>query len=438
MNYQPGYEASGSEEVCRIAQDLIRIDTTNHGEGNAVGEAKASEYVATLLQEVGLEPQIFEAAPGRTNVIARWCGEDPELPALLVHAHLDVVPADPTKWTVDPFGGVIKDGMLWGRGAVDMKDMAAMMLAAVRDLVRQGVRPKRDIVLAFFADEEDNSSQGSLYMIENHPEVFANVDAAISEVGGYSVEVNGRQVFLIQTGEKGILWLRLHASGATSHGSQVNDDNAIMALADAVGRIGREPWPIELTATTEALLQRLREIGGFSEDVDPREVTAATGSCAAFVTPGLFTVANVTQFNAGYMANIVPGEASAFIDVRILPGQRDDVLARIRELAGPDIEIEIYHDVAGTETTFEGPLVDAMADSLKRFCPEADVAPYLIPGGTDNAFLAEIGIRGYGFSPLLLPPDFNFPAMFHGHDERVPLTAMVFGQAVLSDLLTNY
>ncbi|MBU8828909.1 M20/M25/M40 family metallo-hydrolase [Mycolicibacterium goodii] len=435
---QPATKATGTEEVIHIAQRLIQIDTTNYCEGRAVGEAVASEYVAELLREVGLEPQIYEAAPNRTNVVARWKGTDPDLPALLIHAHLDVVPADPEKWTVDPFAGVIKDGMLWGRGAVDMKDMVAMILASVRDMIRRGERPKRDIVLAFFADEEDNSSVGSVWMIKNHPEVFAGVDAAISEVGGFSVEVSGRQVFLIQTGEKGILWLKLHASGPTGHASRISKDNAILEVAEAVSRIGREPWPVSLTATTEALIERLREIGDFPSATDPATIAEATGSCASFVSPGLLTVANVTMINGGYMANVIPGDASAFVDVRVLPGQRDQVLDRIRELAGPNVRIEIYHDVEGTETTFDGPLVEAMANALHTHCPDADVAPYLLAAGTDNAFLAEIGIRGYGFCPLLLPPDFDFPAMFHGHDERVPLDSLVFGQAVLTELLQTY
>ncbi|MHC3001355.1 hypothetical protein OK17_03500 [Gordonia sp. GN26] len=421
-----------------MAQALIRIDTTNYCEGKSAGEDVAAEYVSQLLREVGLEPTTYEAAPGRANVIARWKGKDSSLPALMVHAHLDVVPADASQWSVDPFGGVIKDGMLWGRGAVDMKDMVAMILASVRDMIRRGEQPNRDIVLAFFADEEDNSSQGSLYMIENHPEVFEGVDTAISEVGGFSVEVNGRKVFLIQTGEKGILWLKLRATGTTGHASRITKDNAIMDVAEAVCRIGREPWQVSLTATTEALIERLRDIGGFSADTDPTEIAEATGSCASFVQPGLLTVANVTMINGGYMANVIPGDASAFIDVRVLPGQRDEVLGRIRELAGPDVEIEIYHDVEGTESAFDGPLVDAMASAIQTHCPDADVAPYLLAAGTDNAFLAGIGIRGYGFCPLLLPADFDFPSMFHGIDERVPLDSLVFGQAVLTELFQTY
>jgi len=268
--------------------------------------------------------------------------------------------------------------------------------------------------------------------------VFAGVDVAISEVGGYSVEVGDRLVFLIQTGEKGQLWLRLHASGRAGHASLLTTQNAIVELAEAIARLGREPWPVTLTSTTRGLIERLRAIGGFADDAEPIEIAQSTGTSAPGVIPGLCNVANVTMFAAGHKANVIPDEASAVVDVRVLPGQRDEVLARIREIVGPNIGVEIVHDVSGTETSFDGPLVEAMVRSLRVHCPEAEVAPYLLPAGTDNAVLASIGIRGYGFAPLLLPPDFDFPSMFHGVDERVPLDALVFGQAVLSGLIRTY
>jgi acetylornithine deacetylase/succinyl-diaminopimelate desuccinylase-like protein len=434
LNVQP----TGDEEVCRIARELIRIDTTNYGTGNAVGEQKAADYVARLLTDVGLECQCYEAEPGRTNLIARWKGADPDLPALLLHGHLDVVPADASEWSVSPFDGVIKDGMLWGRGAVDMKDMNAMIIASVRALAAEGFMPRRDIILAFFADEEANSVLGTRWLIEHHPEVFAGADVAISEVGGYTVNVNGRPVFLVQTGEKGILWLRLRCRGRAGHASQLNDENAILELARAITRIGSEPWPVTLTPTTSLLLDELRQLADLPETTDPLEVAKRTGSGEPLVAPGFLNVANVTIFQGGYKENVVPGEASALVDVRVLPGQRDAVLARIAEIAGPKVTIEIEDEVDAVETTFDEPIVEAMRSSIARYLPEARIAPYLLPAGTDNALLAKIGIRGYGFVPLLLPADFDFPAMFHGVDERVPLTALVFGEAVLRELIRTY
>jgi acetylornithine deacetylase/succinyl-diaminopimelate desuccinylase-like protein len=431
-------QPTGNEDVCRIARDLIRFDTSNFGAGKAQSERPAADYVAALLAESGIAVQYFEAQPGRTNLIARISGADASLPALLLHGHLDVVPANAADWQVDPFGGVIKDGMLWGRGAVDMKNMDAMIIAAVRRLVAEGVKPKRDIVLAFFADEEANSALGSRWMIEQHPEAFRGVTVAISEVGGYAVHVASKPVFLLQTGEKGILWLRLRCRGRAGHASQHNDRNAVLMLAQAITRIGAERWPVSLTPTTAQLLDTLRAITGLPVDTDPLELVAHTGSSAAFVAPGLFNVATVTMFNAGYKENVVPGEAVALLDVRFLPGQRDAVLNRIAELAGPEIMIEIADEIGAVQADFDAPIVNAMRDSLTRLLPEARIAPYLMPAGTDNALLAKLDIAGYGFVPMLLPPDFDFPAMFHGVDERVPLSALVFGEAVLRELITTY
>lgn len=431
-------EPTGDEAVCRIARDLIRIDTTNYGAGKAVGERQAADYVAGLLADVGIACRRYEAELGRTNLIARWKGADPALPALMLHGHLDVVPADASEWSVDPFGGVIKDGMLWGRGAVDMKNMNAMIIAAVRALAAEGFVPKRDIILAFFADEEDNSTLGTRWLITQHPEVFAGADVAISELGGYNVDVNGRPVFLVQTGEKGILWLRLHCRGRAGHASQLNHKNAILELARAITRIGSEAWPVTLTATTTQLVAELRQLAGLPETADPLEVVKSIGLGEAFVAPGFVNVANVTIFQAGYKENVVPSEASALVDVRFLPGQRDAVLARIAELAGPAVTIAIEAEVDAIETAFDTPVVEAMRSSIARYLPEARIAPYLLPAGTDNALLAKLGIRGFGFVPLLLPADFDFAGMFHGVDERVPLSALTFGEAVLRELIQIY
>lgn len=431
--------ATGTEDVCRTAADLIRIDTTNHGNGRAVGEAVAADYIEEFLQDIDIPSRRYEKAPGRSNLIARLPGEDPSLPALILDGHLDVVPADDEDWSVDPFGGVIMDGMLWGRGAVDMKGMVGMILAAARSLTQAERRPRRDVILAFLADEEDNSHYGARWLVEEYPEVFGGAECAIGEVGGFSVDLAGNPAFLVQTGEKGILWLRLRATGRVSHGSQVNKDaNAIATLARAVVRVCDEPWPTALTDTTSAMLAALREALDAGEDADPYALIETLGPCSTFISPGLSTVANTTMLNAGYKENVVPGEATAFLDVRYLPGQRDSVLARIQELVGEDVEVEIADDVPALETGFDGEIVDAMRGALTTFVPQAKVLPYLVPAGTDNPMFARLGIRGFGFSPLLLPPGFDFPSMFHGVDERVPLDALVFGTAVLQELLLRY
>ncbi|WP_298864654.1 M20/M25/M40 family metallo-hydrolase [uncultured Microbacterium sp.] len=423
-------------EVARIARDLIRIDTSNYGGGRANGEREAAEYVGDKLASLGLKPEFYEPVPRRTNVIARVPGRNPDRPALVVHGHLDVVPAMAEDWSVDPFEGVVRDGMLWGRGAVDMKNMDAMILTAVADLQRSGRQPERDLILTFFADEENGGVEGSTLVVRDRPEWFAGATEAISEVGGYSITVDDHRAYLLQVGEKALMWLRLVAKGRAGHGSRYHEDNAITRLSEAVAAIGRTRWPIRLTPTTRALLQGLGDLTGRPVD-DPDALAAAAGPAEAFLRSTFRTTANPTMLNAGYKHNVIPGTAEAIIDVRVIPGTEDDVLAELQRIAGDGIGIETVVRDIGMETPFEGDLVDAMVSLLGRHDPGVPVIPYLLGAGTDNKALASIGITGYGFAPLRLPADLDFTGMFHGVDERVPIESLVFGQRVLADLLST-
>lgn len=424
------------EATAAVARDLIRLDTTNWGGGKSAGETEAAEYVAAKLEALGLTPQLVDSEPGRTSVVARVPGRDSARPAMVLHGHLDVVPADPANWSVDPFAGEISDGMLWGRGAVDMKDMDAMILTSLDDILSAGELPARELVVAFFADEENGGVFGSHFLVDEHPELFAGATDAVSEVGGYSVDLGGTRAYLLQTGEKALVWIKLIARGGAAHGSRVFRDNAITKLAEAVARLGREEWPVHLTATTRAQLAQLSQILGVSAD-DPDALILSAGTAAGFLQAGIHVTTNPTLLEAGYKHNVIPDRAEALVDIRPFPGQEDEVLARVRELVGPEIEIEIVHHDIGLEEDYESDLVDAMVASLHRFDPGAPVLPYLMSGGTDNKALAKLGITGYGFAPLQLGPELNFPAMFHGVDERVPLDALAFGRNVLGDFLRN-
>ncbi|GAA1725501.1 M20/M25/M40 family metallo-hydrolase [Microcella frigidaquae] len=432
--------------TARIARDLIRFDTTNYGEGRSNGETEAAGYVEAELRALGLDPVLIDAAPGRTSVVARVAGRYEhhvdrsrgERPALVVHGHLDVVPADPENWSVDPFGGVVRDGMLWGRGAVDMKDMDAMMLTALREVIESG-GPNRDLVIAFFSDEENGGVYGSHHLVTEHPQLFAGATEAISEVGGYSVDVDGRRAYLLQTGEKALVWIKLVARGTAAHGSRVITNNAVTKLAEAVAALGRRQWPLHLTATTRQLLAELARILDVDpEQLGPDELLLRSGTAAGFLTATIRTTSNPTLLQAGYKHNVIPDRAEALIDIRTLPGEEDAVLAEVRELVGDDIEVVVMHQDVGLENPFAGDLVEAMVDTLRHHDPEADVLPYLLSGGTDNKALSLLGITGYGFAPLQLTPELDFPAMFHGVDERVPLAALDFGHRALTDLLTRY
>ncbi|WP_336640380.1 M20/M25/M40 family metallo-hydrolase [Microbacterium sp. USHLN272] len=424
-------------EVARIASELIRFDTSNFGGGNAKGEREAAEYVGAYLAELGLEVEYYEPVPRRTNVMARVPGRDRSLPALVVHGHLDVVPAMAEDWTVDPFAGIVQDGMLWGRGAVDMKNMNAMILTAVADILRAGEMPARDLVLAFFADEENGGVEGSALVVRDRPEWFAGAATAISEVGGYSITVDDRRAYLLQVGEKALIWIRLVAKGRAGHGSRLHDDNAITALAEAVAAIGRTRWPIRLTPTTTALLEGLSALTGRSAD-DPDALASAAGPAEAFLRSSFRTTTNPTGLTAGYKHNVIPERAEALIDVRVIPGTEDEVLAELQQIVGDDIVIETVVRDIGMETPFEGELVEAMVASIGRHDPGVPVIPYLLGAGTDNKALSTLGITGYGFAPLRLPADLDFTGMFHGVDERVPVDSLVFGQRVLADLLRTY
>ncbi|WP_408623871.1 M20/M25/M40 family metallo-hydrolase [Kineosporia rhizophila] len=407
------------------------MDTSNYGDNSGPGERKAAEYVAGLLADVQIEPQVFESEPGRTSVVARIPGEASDRPALLVHGHLDVVPAQKQDWQVDPFSGEVVDDCLWGRGAVDMKDMDAIILATIRQMRHEGRRPPRDIVLAFMADEEAGGVKGSSWLVDNHPGLFEGVDEAVSEVGGFSVELQGRRTYLLQSAEKGIAWVRLVATGRAGHGSQVNGDNAVTHLAQAVARIGAHRWPTVIPATVQAFFEGVHEQTGVQlltgQEVDVEKLREMFGSTARWLEATVQNTANPTVLEAGYKHNVIPGQASALVDCRFLPGQRDELMRTLTELAGEHVKVEVLHSDVALEAGFEGGLVQAMRQSLLELDPGAAVLPYCLSGGTDNKAFSRLGIRGYGFAPLKLPADLDFAGMFHSVDERVPLESLRFG-----------
>ena len=431
------------DEVVQICQDLIAFDTSNFGDGSGPGERKAAEYVVGQFEEVGLDPVIIESDPGRASVVVRIAGADSSRDALVVHGHLDVVPATASDWQVDPFGAEIKDGCIWGRGAVDMKDMDAMIIANVRELARTGRKPARDLVVAMFADEEAGGRKGSHHLVANHPELFAGATEAISEVGGYSITFpnaagNEQRAYLLQSAEKGLAWLRLRATGRAGHGSVPNPDNAVMHLAQALTRINDHAWPRQYGATVRALLDGLAQLSGRSyTDADPEPVLELLGSTRGFVDATLQDTVNATMLDAGYKHNVIPQTATAGIDCRFLPGHEDELMATLRDLAGEHVTIETVHRDIAVEAPYDTELVEAMKRSLVAEDPEAAVLPYCLSAGTDNKALSLLGIKGYGFTPLRLPSDLDFAAMFHGVDERVPVESLLFGTRVLGRLLQD-
>ena len=434
MTEYPAPEAQ--DEVVDICRDLIRIDTTNPGDHSGPGERAAAEHVAGLLSEVGLEPVVLESHPKRTSLVARIEGEDPARPALLIHGHLDVVPANAEDWARDPFGGEIADGCVWGRGAIDMKDMDAIMLAVTRQRLRAGRKPKRDVVLAFTADEEAGGKWGAAFLTQRHPGLFEGVTEAIGEVGGFSVAIGDQRMYAVETAEKGLAWMRLTATGTAGHGSMIHGDNAVTALAEAVARIGRHEWPVRLTDSARAFLEAASAALGVGFDPeDPGTVIGKLGAMGRMIGAAVKNTANPTGLKAGYKVNVIPQSATAEIDGRYLPGYAEEFFAEIDRLLGTAVKREfIHHDIA-LETTPDGDLYDAMSAALLVEDPQATVVPYCLSAGTDAKWFSKLGIRCFGFSPLKLPPELDFSGMFHGINERVPVDGLRFGVRVLDRFL---
>jgi len=432
-------ELTALEDDCiQILQELIRIPSVNYGEGKGDEEAVA-RYVVAKLAEVGIESELIETGPKRFNVVARIPGRDTSRPGLVVHGHLDVVPANAADWSFDPFCGDIKDGYVLGRGAVDMKDGDAMFLSIVRSWARSGYVPPRNILLVFFADEEAGSTFGSHWMVDNRPEIFEGYSEAISEVGGFSVTITGgHRLYFIETAEKGIQWMEITARGTAGHGSFINADNAVTKLSRVISRIGSHVWPQRETATGAKFFGKIAELTG--EEYDPARATDLLkhiGGAARMMGATTQNTANPSMLNAGYKANVIPGSASAVVDGRFLPGFEHELEETMRQLVGEDAEISVQVRDKALEVDFSGPLVEAMSAAILSQDPEGIPVPYLMSGGTDNKALSDLGIVGYGFSPLRLPSDLDFFALFHGVDERVPVEGLKFGVRALAHFLDN-
>ena len=396
-------------DAARFAADLIRIDTTNRGGGDA-RERPAAEYVAARLAEAGLAPVLLESAPGRANVVARisgpgtsgtdGAGVQPEGAqregALLLHGHLDVVPADPADWSVHPFSGEIRDGVLWGRGAVDMKNADAVLIALAAEWARSGRGPRRDIVLAFTADEEDTAAFGAQWLVERHPELFEGCTEAVGESGAFTFHAGpGQRLYPIASAERGTAWLRLTARGRAGHGAKPNDANAVTRLAEAVARIGAYRWPVRLIPTVRAAVEAIAAAAGtrlpdgaldgsLDGSLGAEELLGLLGPAGALVAGTVRNSANPTMLAAGYKVNVIPGEAAGYVDGRVLPGFSGEFRATLDELTGQDVTWEYAHEEKPLEAPLDAPVMQRMARALLAEDPGSVVVPYCMSGGTDE------------------------------------------------------
>ena len=435
------------QEVVELVSSLIRFDTSNTGElATTKGEAECARWVAEQLEEVGYTTEYVESgAPGRANVFVRLEGADRSRGALLIHGHLDVVPAEAADWSVHPFSGAVADGYVWGRGAIDMKNMVGMMVAVARHFKRAGIVPPRDLVFAFVADEEAGGKYGCGWLVENRPDLFSRITEAIGEVGGYSLTVptkdgGERRLYLIETAEKGMLWMKLTARARAGHGSMVHPDNAVTILAEAVAKLGRHRFPLVLSPALQEFLTVVAEETGYTFDPDSPDIEgtiAKLGSISRFIAATLRDSANPTMLKAGYKANVIPATAEAVLDCRVLPGRQAAFEREVDAIIGPDVTREWITELPSYETSFDGDLVEAMNSALLAVDPGARTVPYMLSAGTDAKHFARLGIRCFGFIPLRLPPELDFTALFHGIDERVPVDSLTFGVEVLEHFLKN-
>ena len=423
-------DAALEQETIEIARALIRIESVNTGDPATIGdgEERAARYVRDRLDEVGISGEFVLPTPGRGSLVVRIPGRDRSAGALLVHAHLDVVPVDAADWSVPPFAAEIREDdrhgeVLYGRGAVDMKGFAAMVVA----IARAGVLPRRDLVLAFLADEEAGGVWGAKWLVENRPELFAGVTEAIGEVGGFSVPLptahdGARHAYLLATAEKGAGWARLRARGAAGHASQPGPDTAVVRLARAVAALGEHRFPVEHTDATRPFHAAFAELTG--QDVMPELVAA-----------GLRHSAVPTMLAAGYKLNVIPGEAVAEVDTRVVPGGEEEFRREVERVVGEDVSVEWVLSNAPVVSPVDGPLVQTVREAVAHDDPDGVVVPYLLAASTDNKNFARLGIAGYGFTPLRVPAGFDAFGQFHAVDERVPLAALRFGARVLQRIL---
>lgn len=383
----------GEDEVIRHCSNLIQIDTSNPGPG----EQRAAEYVVRAIEAAGGTVEIVEPQPHRTSVVSRIAGANQSRPPLLIHAHLDVVPADPSQWIYPPFGGEVTNDNVWGRGALDMKGFAAMMLTTHLHFLVSGTRPSRDLLFAYFADEEMSGVLGCEWMVMKRPDIFKGVAVAVGEGGGFGTFVDGRRVYSIGVGERGLVWLRLSVAGTAGHAALATNQSPITVLAQLV---------VHLT------------------------------SWAVASRPPL--TLQPTVIRGGHKSNVVPELAQAVIDCRPRPGRAAQTLAEIRSIAESRADIEVLYLSEGLDQPLDPELFEAMSLAIHSEDPGAAVEPYLFPAGTDAARLARLGIRGYGFTPMPLPREFNHWALFHGVDEHVPIDSLVRGQRMLADFVRRY
>lgn len=432
---------SRAPETTRLLQDLLRIDTTNPP-GN---ESPCIDFIARTLAAEGIESTVIESAPGRGNLVARLKG-DGTLPPILIFGHVDVVPAEADKWQRPPFSGDLQDGIIWGRGATDMKHMVAMEMMTLMQLKRDGVGLKRDVIFMANADEETGGVMGAGFMVQNHPDLI-RAEYALTEGGASSIELEGRSFFVCSTGEKGSARFTLRGSGRPGHASQPHLDNAILPLAIALQRIIQTPLPLHITQTTRAQIEALASgvSAGTAEMLrallDPKTHSDALAELPLAepvkrrLNASFRNTATPTILQAGSKINVIPAEAIAQVDCRVLPGTTpESIAAEVRAVVGDRVDVEFGRFNQGQEADPASPLLETIKRCVAARVPGSIVVPGLIAGGTDARHVNKLGIKTYGFIPARYEGP-NMTGLAHAHDERISVANLMFGTQLIYDVV---
>lgn len=440
------------KEVTTILSDLIRINTTNPP-GN---EAEAAKYLAKTLEKDSFECELFESAPGRGNIVTRLKGTG-EKPTLLLLSHLDVVAANPKEWSIDPFSGAVKDGFVWGRGALDMKSMTAMEVMVMKLLKRNNIKLKGDVILAATADEEKGGEAGAGWLVRNHPEKVM-ADYVLNEGGGLAIPIGNKNVYTIQTAEKGIWWFKVRAKGKPGHGSIPGAaDNAILRINKVIERLGNYRAKIALTKTVKQFLSEVAkedkmlqqgvslllqnpQMGDQILDMLAQVDKAMAEEIRAMLR---MTIAP-TIVHGGVKENIIPSECEAVFDCRILPGQTpadamDEIKSLLKDLEMDKLTFETIQANEPSESPLNTPLYELITHVLKEFEPQSLAAPILLTGGTDSRYFRVKGSICYGFQPMRADmPYGEILKTVHGIDERISIENLVFGTSILYSIVERF
>lgn len=427
-----------------FAQQLIRFDTTN-GEKP---ERECIEYIKGILDEAGLETKLVSRDPERPNLIARYASKnpDPSIPPFVMYGHVDVVPVTDQKWDKDPFGGIIEDGYLWGRGAIDMKGEHGMFLEALVRLAEEKVELPFDVVYMAVSDEEGSSNYGMKYLVENHPELFEGMRFAIGEIGGFSLKIMGKKLYPIQIAEKQVAQIRITAKGKGGHGSMKHTDTAMERLAGAITKLSTRRLPVRITPPVRFMMESMAQsfggvLGmGIKLLLNPKLtdfLLNRLGSAGDLFDPLLHNSLNVTIVGGGSAINVIPSSVWCECDLRMVPECTiEDAIADIRSLIGDGFEIEVLGYDKGLEG-MDVTLYESMAQAIKKEDPEGFPIPFVLSAVTDARFLGRAGVQSYGFTPMDLPEDYEFTELSHNANERVPVSALKFGAKIIYDYITN-